>query len=123
MTLVPDLEGSDALVPNTPHHTRINLQEVRNRNRTAREIVAALSDTTPRLVDVNAALDDIPFLVSAIRELLAELAKTRRNTQNLVAAGRATLHAHHDGEPDPLYYLRDELRAQGHLPPDPRGRA
>jgi hypothetical protein len=33
---------------------------------------------------------------------------------NLAAAGLATLAAHHDDEPDPLAYLRDELRAQGH---------
>ncbi len=35
--------------------------------------------------------------------------------QDLVAAARAALAADHDGEPDPLYYLRDELEAQGQL--------
>ncbi len=30
----------------------------------------------------------------------------------------ATLGAHADGEPDPLYYLRDELQALGFLPRD-----
>src|SRR5436305_1675758 len=32
------------------------------------------------------------------------------------AAARATLTAADDGERDPLYYLRDELTATGHLP-------
>jgi hypothetical protein len=30
---------------------------------------------------------------------------------NLLAAMRATLAAHADGDPDPLWYLRDELDA------------
>jgi len=37
---------------------------------------------------------------------------------NLLAAARATLSAEHDGEADPTWYLRDELRATGQLPPD-----
>jgi len=37
---------------------------------------------------------------------------------NLIAAGRATLRAELDGEPDPTWYLRDELRGTGHLPAD-----
>jgi hypothetical protein len=37
---------------------------------------------------------------------------------NLLAAARATLSAEQDGEADPMWYLRDELRATGHLPAD-----
>jgi hypothetical protein len=37
---------------------------------------------------------------------------------NLLAASRATIAAHHDGEPDPLGYLHDELAAHGQLPPE-----
>jgi hypothetical protein len=33
---------------------------------------------------------------------------------DLAAAALATIAAHQDGEPDPLSYLRDELRAQGY---------
>jgi len=40
----------------------------------------------------------------------------RRRYHDLVAAARATLAAATDGEPDPLYYLRDELTATDHLP-------
>lgn len=46
---------------------------------------------------------------------LQEAIKTT-DLHNLIAAARATLRAHADGEDDPLYYLRDELQAQGHLP-------
>jgi hypothetical protein len=39
----------------------------------------------------------------------------RHDSNNLLAAARAALSAHADGEGDPLFYLRDELTAQGHL--------
>ncbi len=39
-------------------------------------------------------------------------AYVRREYADLLAAAHATLHADHDGEPDPLWYLRDELTAQ-----------
>jgi hypothetical protein len=44
------------------------------------------------------------------------LTASRRQHRDLIAAGRATLAAAADGEPDPLYYVRDELTATGHLP-------
>ncbi|GAA2415666.1 hypothetical protein GCM10010191_27470 [Actinomadura vinacea] len=114
-------------MPDVPEYVKIDIQEVRTRNLAAREIVSALSDAMPSTSDlwfrINTALADSPKLTSEIRRLLATLAKVRRDHANLVAAGRATLHAHHDAEPDALYYLRDELRAQGHLPPDSWGRA
>ncbi|WP_344956200.1 hypothetical protein [Actinomadura miaoliensis] len=113
-------------MPDTPEHVKIDLQEVRTRNLAAREIVSALSDAMPSIADLwlrlNAALADVPALNSEIIRLLAALAKVRRDHANLVAAGRATVNADQDAEPDPLYYLRDELRAQGHLPPDSWGR-
>ncbi|MFG1998193.1 hypothetical protein ACGFNU_03480 [Spirillospora sp. NPDC048911] len=107
-------------MPTTPP-TRIDLREVRHRNRTAREAMARLPHTIPGLLDINASLDDNPLLASAVRHLSAELAQVRRRSADLIAAARATLTAERDAEPDPLYYLRDELRAQGHLPPDIRG--
>jgi hypothetical protein len=42
---------------------------------------------------------------------------------NLIAAARATLRAHAEGEDDALYYLRDELEAQGQLPSEHRDRS
>jgi hypothetical protein len=43
------------------------------------------------------------------------MAIIRRRYQDLIAAARASLAAAADGEPDPLYYLRDELIATGHI--------
>jgi hypothetical protein len=67
-----------------------------------------------------AALDTIPRLCTEIGRLRARLARTLTDLHNLIAAARATLGAHADGEPDALYYLRDELDAQGQLPPQHR---
>ncbi|GAA4145308.1 hypothetical protein [Actinomadura keratinilytica] len=106
-------------MPNTPQRPAIDLQEVRTRNLVAREIVAALSQTMPNLgklwLRLNASLDDTPRLV-------AEWSTVRRAHADLLAAARATLTAARDGERDHLCYLRDELSAQGHLPPDMWGR-
>ena len=68
------------------------------------------------------ALDTIPLLIAEIGRLRARLARTLTDLHNLVAAARATLGAHADGEEDALYYLRDELDAQGQLPPEHRER-
>jgi hypothetical protein len=57
----------------------------------------------------------IPPLCDEIDRLRDLLAITRRRDQDLIAAARATLTAAADGEPDPLYYLRDELSARGQL--------
>lgn len=119
-------EGRDVLVPDIPPRVKVDVQQVRARNLAAREIVSHLSAAMPSIEDLwlrlNGALVDVPALVSEITRLASELAKVRRDRANLVAAGRATLNAERDSEPDPLYYLRDELRAQGHLPPDTWGR-
>jgi hypothetical protein len=71
---------------------------------------------------LTAALDMIPRLCIEIGRLRARLARTVTDLHNLIAAARATLGAHADGEPDPLFYLRDELDAQGHLPSEQRER-
>ena len=69
-----------------------------------------------------AALEAIPRLCAEISRLRARLARTLTDLHNLIAAARATLGAHTDDEPDALYYLRDELDAQGQLPPEYRER-
>ena len=46
-----------------------------------------------------------------VTRLSAERDRARLDRANLRAAMRATLAAHADGEPDPLWYLRDELNA------------
>ena len=82
-----------------------NLQEVASRHDTA----AAVIDKLGR------ALDTIPLLSAEITRLRRRLPTTLSDLNNLLAAAKATLSAHADGEEDPLYYLRDELTAQGHL--------
>lgn len=82
-----------------------DLQEVANRHDTATAVVDTLSR----------ALDTIPLLSAEISRLRRLLATTLQDFNNLLAAARATLSAHADGEEDPLYYLRDELHAQGQL--------
>ena len=57
------------------------------------------------------SLADIPQLCDEIERLHAALSRSRRMHQDLTAAAQATLAANADGEPDPLYYLRDELAA------------
>jgi len=67
---------------------------------------------------ITCALDLIPILTAQVARLRERLASTLADLGNLTAAARATLGAQRDGETDPLYYLRDELHAQGQLPPD-----
>jgi hypothetical protein len=64
-----------------------------------------------RLID--AALADLPAALSDLRRARAELEAVRLDRANLVAAIRATLAADAAGDPDPLWYLRDELDAVG----------
>jgi hypothetical protein len=113
-------------VPNTSPDSRIDLQEVANRNNTARQIIAGFSTATPTLAEIwrtlEATLADTPALSAEITRLRDELDSTRLDRANLLAAARAVISAHLDGEPDPLSYLRDELRARGQLPTEPRSR-
>lgn len=93
-----------------------NLQEVTSRNEIARSVIAGFSTALPTLARfwelVDAALTDTVALIEELTGLLADLAQLRQQHANLAAAALASLAAHHDGEPDPLSYLRDELSAQ-----------
>lgn len=84
-----------------------DLQEVANRHDAA----------TAAMMMLAKALDTIPLLCAEISHLRRRLATTLNDLSNLLAAAKATLSAHADGEDDPLYYLRDELHAQGKLHP------
>jgi hypothetical protein len=104
----------------------VDLQEAATRNRTARHIVAGFSTAAPTLAEIwrqlEAALADTPTLSAEITRLRAELAGTRLDRANLLAAARAVITAHSDGEPDPLSYLREELQTRGQLPANPGSR-
>jgi hypothetical protein len=94
-------------VVNTSNRTNpdTDLQEVANRHDTATAVVDTLSK----------ALDPIPLLSAEMTRLRRRLAASLNDFNNLLAAAKATLSAHADGEEDPIYYLRDELTAQGQL--------
>lgn len=109
----------------THHHPypHADLLEVLSRNHTAAHLLAALSRATPAHAAVwehlNTALHDARALVAELSRLRSELAKVRHSRANLLAAAQATLTADHDGEPAPLWYLRDEVAA--HQATFPRG--
>ena len=65
------------------------------------------------------AVADIPVLLAEIDRLARLLNRARWDFADLLAAARATLAADHDGESDPLTYLRDAV-AEHHawIPPD-----
>jgi len=104
----------------------VDLQEAAARHHAARRIIAGFSAAAPTLAEIwqqlQAALADTPALSAEITRLRAELAGTRLDRANLLAAARAVITAHLEGEPDPLSYLRDELQARGQLPADPGSR-
>lgn len=104
-------------MPNTDMPMNLNLEEVTTRNKTARHVVAGFSAAMPTLAEIwrllETALSDVPALSAEVARLSAEVQHTRLDRANLLAAARATIAAYHEGEPDPLSYLRDELDAHG----------
>jgi hypothetical protein len=54
-------------------------------------------------------VNDTVALSAEITRLSAEIEHSRLDRANLLAAMRAALAAHADGEADPMWYLRDEL--------------
>jgi hypothetical protein len=86
------------------------------RNDNARAIIAGFASAMPALSvmwqQVDRALADVPALGAIIARLTAELAVTRMDRANLLAAMCAALGAHVRGEDETLWYLRDELDAQ-----------
>ena len=110
-----------------PHpHSRTDLEQITARNQTARHMIAGFCAEMPVLADfwrhLDTALADNLTLSAEVARLNAELAATRLDRANLLAAMRAAIAAHADGEPDPLSYLRDELNAR-QMPAQRHGRA
>ena len=93
-----------------------DLQEVTTRHRIARDLAAGPAAAHPADIwdHLLTAFAHIPALTTEIPQLRASLVHARLDRANLAAAALAAITAYDDGEPDPLYYLRDELRAQGH---------
>jgi hypothetical protein len=106
-------------VPNNTPYSAIDIPEVMSRNQAARDIVSGFASAAPTLSaawqHIRAALADARDLATEVTRLSAELAASRLWHANALAAMRATIGAQQDGEPDPLYYVRDELNAPQNL--------
>jgi hypothetical protein len=102
-------------MPDTYAYSRIKIVEVMYRNFAACDIVSGFATATPALSamwqHIETALDDARDLVAEVIRLADELKAARLDHANALAAMRAAISAQNDGEPDPLYYLRDELQA------------
>ncbi|MEJ3745454.1 hypothetical protein WEI85_19445 [Actinomycetes bacterium KLBMP 9797] len=74
------------------------------------------------LADPNDPTDEMGELRARTGRLEIMLVHARRSYADLVAACRAALNAWADGEPDPLWYVRDQLpRSTTGNPPPPEG--
>ena len=106
-------------MPNNAPYSAIDMSEVMSRNQIARDIVSGFASAAPTLSvawdHIRAALADARDLATEVTRLSAELAAARLWHANALAAMRATIGAQRDGEPDPLYYIRDELNAPQNL--------
>ena len=111
-------------MPHANPNPEIDLHQINARNDQARHIVAGCASAVQTLADmwqaVDDALSDAVLLSALVTRLSADLDRARLDQANLSAAMRATLAAHADGKPDPLWYLRDELDAPESLPADSR---
>jgi hypothetical protein len=111
-------------MPKNAPHSAIDVPKALSRNLAARDIVSGFASAMPTLSvawqHVQAALADARDLATEVTRLRAELMAARLWHANALAAMRATIGAHRYGEPDPLYYIRDELNAAQNLS-GPRG--
>jgi len=102
-------------MPSNAPHSAIDIADVLSRNLAARDIVSGFASAMPTLSaawqHLQAALADTRDLAAEVARLSADLAAARLRHANALAAMRATIGAQRDGEPDPLYYIRDELNA------------
>jgi hypothetical protein len=106
-------------MPNNAPHSAIDVPKVLSRNLAARDIVSGFASAMPTLSvawqHLQTALTDTRDLATEAIRLRAELAAVRLWHANALAAMRATIGAQRDGEPDLLYYIRDELSAPQNL--------
>ena len=107
--------------PNEPVDVQVDVQEALTSYTAAIQTintrpVARLLRRADDRAAIAAALDTVPALCCEVHRLGTLLGLARLDHANLVAAARATLTADHEGETDPLWYLRDELTDRGRLP-------
>jgi hypothetical protein len=75
------------------------------------------AETSRTLAALWTAAADVPVLLAEVGRLHSLLILARIRHADLAAAARAVVAADRDGEHDPLWYIRDELAADGNLPP------
>lgn len=68
-----------------------------------KEVVTVTRRQDPALLSI------VRSLCHEVDQLHARLVRVRGEYANLLAAARASVGAQEDNEPDPLYYVRDEL--------------
>jgi hypothetical protein len=94
---------------------RTSAAQITTRNDIARDIVAGYAAVTPHLNGIwrilDQALADLPAVLTDLGRARAELEAVRLDRANLLAAIRAAIATHTEGETDPLGYLRDELNS------------
>jgi hypothetical protein len=85
----------------------LGLHVIYARSDHARRIIAGCMSVMPVAAEmwkqVDRSLADVPATGAVIARLTAELTDTRMDRANLLAAMRATIAAHADGEADPLH--------------------
>ena len=107
--------------PNKPVDVQVDVQEALTSYTAAiqtintRPIARLLRPADGRAA-IAAALNTVPALCCEVHRLRTLLGLARLDHANLVAALRAALTADHEGETDPLWYLRDELADRDQLP-------
>lgn len=79
-----------------------------NRDAVLAHVDAALRRGTR--VALWTSIADVPVLLAEIERQATLLTVARTEYANLLAAARAALDAHRDGDADPLSYLRDEVQ-------------
>lgn len=112
-------------MPTPDQDMNIDLEGVIARSNAAQHIVAGFAAGMPTLEQIwrylEEVFNDVPVLAAEITRLAAELKSSRLDHADLLAAARATIAAYHDGEPDPLSYLRDEVNERAPRASAPRG--
>ena len=112
-------------MPSNAPYSAIDIPKVMSRNLAAHDIVSGFASAMPTLSvawqHLQAALADTRNLATEVTRLSAELAAARLWHANALAAMRATIGAQRDGEPDALYYIRDELSAPQNLSEEREG--
>ena len=105
-------------MPNNAPYSAIDIPKVMSRNLAARDIVsgfATRSNAVRRVAAPSGRTDRHAGPGRGGKPAVRRAGGRALRHANALAAMRATIGAQRDGEPDPLYYIRDELSAPQNL--------